>query len=229
MLRRCLPFIVIACIIMTTNIIAPVANVEAVTSPNFTERMDISWEAPAPELPRSGIVVEPDEYDHINPNIPAQEIKPPEFYRGKWTRGEYLDNGVLVQGWWVPVIATAYSPMDDLTRDDVGNPLRKTSKGVRTTRVKYGIAIPPERMPYGCDIIVPKGNHYEDDYGNVKFKADDTGPIIRDNTKITGTIHIDLRYWPVKDAFNYNKGKGRKKFCIFVIDPDSKYAKFAKR
>lgn len=228
MLRRCWPYIAMACVCIATNILAPISHVEAETPPR-PQFIEATPEAPALELPRSEIAIEPDEFDHINPTIPAQEIKPPEFYRGKWIRGEYLDDGVLVQGWWVPVIATAYSPMDDLTRDDESNPLRKTSKGVKTTKVKYGIAIPPERLPYGCEIIVPKGNHYENDRGGVKFTADDTGPIIRDNTRRTGTIHIDLRYWSVRDAFNYNKGQGRKKFCVFVIDQDSKYAKFSRK
>lgn len=226
MFKRSLPYIIMACIYMATNVLVPTGTAQAEFSD--TQIQNIPWPT-FEQAPVSTVRLEPDEYSHINPNTPAQEMPVPAFYRGKWTRGEYIDNGKIVNGWWVPVIATAYSPMDRLTRDDENNPLRKTSKGVRSTKVQFGIAIPPVRMPYNCEIIVPHGNHYEDYNGGTKFKADDTGPIIRDNTAATGIIHIDLRYWKVSDAKNYNKGAGRKSFCIFVIDEAGKYAKFASK
>jgi 3D (Asp-Asp-Asp) domain-containing protein len=124
-------------------------------------------------------------------------------------------------GYWLEVQATAYSPLDAFTRDDIGNPSRRTANGTRTNRVPYGIAADPSYLPYGTRIIVPHGFGYLDrarpmDSAQPEarvFTVDDTGSIITERTRATGLVHLDLRFISVLSAQRF----GSKRIAVFVI------------
>ena len=125
-------------------------------------------------------------------------------------------------GYWIEAEVTAYSPLDAFTRDDIGNPSRRTANGTRTKIVPYGVAADPRYLPYGTRLIVPEGYGYLDRLRPVGgdgariFTVDDTGPMIVERTRVTGRIALDLRFIGVTAALRF----GRKTMPIFVIiDP----------
>lgn len=122
------------------------------------------------------------------------------------------------RGYWLQVVATAYSPLDEFTRDDENNPERRTASGVRTAARPYGIAAPLKSLPIGTRIIIPEGYGYLDrsSAGARVFTVDDTGGIIRQRTLDTGIVHLDLRYRSIAAA----RAFGSKTMPVFVItDP----------
>lgn len=123
---------------------------------------------------------------------------------------------VAESGRWVEVILTAYSPLDKFTRDDTNNPQRLTSTGKATALVPYGIAADPRSLPYGTRILIPPGLGYLDRSRPQArtFIVDDTGSAIRENTRRSGVIHLDLRYIGVPDALRF----GRKRAWVFVYE-----------
>jgi 3D (Asp-Asp-Asp) domain-containing protein len=141
----------------------------------------------------------------------------------------YADDGCSsaspLVGHWVEVTATAYSPLDQFTRDDEGNPDRLTANQTSSIAHPYGIAVPRVRgsdgiwrplWPYGTRVYVPAGHGYLDQSGPADriFIADDTGGLITGNTARTGDVHIDLRYRSVSSAERF----GSKRIWIYVLD-----------
>ncbi len=120
-------------------------------------------------------------------------------------------------GRWVEAVLTAYSPLDDHTRDDVNNPDRLTSTGKRTADVPYGVAADPRSVPYGAQVYIPVGLGYLDESRPTArcFCCDDTGSVIKRRTRRTGVLHIDLRFKSVESAIVF----GTKKAWIYIYDP----------
>jgi len=118
-------------------------------------------------------------------------------------------------GYWLQVEATAYSPLDSMTRDDENNPRRLTATGISALRRPYGIAADPTALPYGTRIIIPTGYGYLDRSESEArvFTVDDTGSIVKWLTRHDGVIAIDLRYISVSSAIRF----GRKTIWVFVI------------
>jgi len=127
-----------------------------------------------------------------------------------------ISAGESLAGQWREAVLTAYSPLDDLTRDDNGNPHRLTSTGVRTASVPYGVAADPSALPYGTRVLVPAGLGYLDASraGDRVFTVDDTGPIVRRRTRATGVLHLDLRFRSVASALAF----GVRRAWVLVLD-----------
>jgi len=119
-------------------------------------------------------------------------------------------------GYWQSVVATAYSPHDAIDseyRATKGKWLHKTAYQVDVRTTPYGIAAPAWVFPDGTKLIIPAGHGYLDSRTNRVFKVDDTGGIIRQRTRETGTPHIDLRYKTEYSAKRF----GIKVIPIFVV------------
>lgn len=129
------------------------------------------------------------------------------------------------KGYWVEVIATAYSPFDEIDHWYHGTKGkdRWMTAGQRDVRKHhYGVAVPRDaqgtpRIPYGSKIWIPLDSGYlTKSYPRDRFFiADDTGGTITTKTRETGVIHIDLRYWQESWALKY----GRQRFWVFIIPP----------
>jgi len=130
------------------------------------------------------------------------------------------------RGYWVTVVATAYSPYDEIDHwyHATKGKDRWMTAGRRDVREHvYGIAVPRDAqgspmIPYGSKIWVPPSSGYlaETYPVNRFFIADDTGGKITSRTRTTGVIHIDLRYHYESGALQY----GTQQFSIFVIPLD---------
>lgn len=124
----------------------------------------------------------------------------------------------LPKGRWVKVVATGYSPHDQL--DSAYHATKgawrwKTATLTDVRTKPYGIAVPFDRIPRGAAVYVPPGSGYVGADGHI-FEADDTGKDIRANTGRTGTTHIDLRFKTEHSARRY----GRRDLWVFVYSDD---------
>ena len=120
------------------------------------------------------------------------------------------------EGYWIKVEATAYSPFDVIDSDyHLAHPSFNTADGTDWREDPYGIAADPKALPYGTKIYIPLGNGYLDGSlpNNRIFTVDDTGAKVRNNTRKTGQVFIDLRYKTPYSALRY----GRKSFYVYVI------------
>lgn len=124
----------------------------------------------------------------------------------------------LPGGKWIKVIATGYSPHDELDsayRETKGDYRWKTATLTDVRDQPYGVAVPFWRIGRGAAIYVPSGSGYVNNQGRI-FEADDTGGLIRGNTRETGIIHIDLRFRTTASAKKY----GKRTIMVFVYkDP----------
>lgn len=127
-----------------------------------------------------------------------------------------LNLTVHIHAEWIEINATAYSPFDEI---DAGyhkeHPSFNTADGTDWRKEPYGIAADSNSLPYGTKIYIPRGNGYLDESGpeNRIFTVDDTGATVRNNTRKTGQVFIDLRYKTPYSALRY----GRKSFYVYVI------------
>lgn len=124
----------------------------------------------------------------------------------------------LPKGSWVKVIATGYSPHDQLDsayRATKGDYRWKTATLTDVREQPYGVAVPFWRVKRGAAIYVPPGSGYVSRDGCI-FEADDTGGDIRDNTRRTGVTHIDLRFRTEASAKKY----GKKTIWVFLYRDD---------
>lgn len=121
------------------------------------------------------------------------------------------------EGRWVEAVLTAYSPLDDYTRDDEHNPLRLTATGVRTGEVPYGVAADPRALPFGSLVYIPRGLGYLDQSRPTDrtFAVDDTGSILKRRTRSTGILHLDLRYRSVVSAIQF----GTQRALVYIVSP----------
>jgi len=123
---------------------------------------------------------------------------------------------VAPQGRWVYAVLTAYSPLDEFTRDDVNNPDRLTATGAKTEQVPYNVAADPRSLPYGTRLFIPIGLGYLDQSrpDARTFVVDDTGAVVKHRTRRTGTLHLDLRFKSVESAVIF----GTKRAWVFVYE-----------
>ncbi len=119
-------------------------------------------------------------------------------------------------GRWVEAVLTAYSPLDDFTRDDVNNPQRLTATGAKTESVPYNVAADPRTLPFGSRIYIPTGLGYLDESrpSARSFIVDDTGSVVRRKTRRSGILHLDLRFKSVESAVMF----GTKKALVFIYE-----------
>jgi 3D (Asp-Asp-Asp) domain-containing protein len=123
--------------------------------------------------------------------------------------------GACHGGEWTPmdVVATAYCPC---TYCCGHRAVGITADGTNTRHEPYGIASDPNQLPYGTILWIPPGVGYLDriraDDTARQFVVDDTGGMLRTNTRRTGIVHIDLRYKGHADAKRF----GRKAVTIYV-------------
>ncbi len=119
-------------------------------------------------------------------------------------------------GRWVEAVLTAYSPLDEFTRDDVNNPDRLTATGVKTATVPYGVAADPRSLPFGSRVYIPVGLGYLDQSRpeDRSFTADDTGSRVKRNTRRTKVLHLDLRFKSVESAVAF----GVKRAFVFIYE-----------
>lgn len=124
----------------------------------------------------------------------------------------------LPKGKWIKVIATGYSPHDELDsayRETKGDYRWMTATLTDVRDQPYGVAVPFWRIKRGAGVYVPPGAGYVAKDGRI-FEADDTGGDIRGNTRDTGITHIDLRFRTTASAKKY----GRREIRIFVYRDD---------
>ncbi len=130
------------------------------------------------------------------------------------------------EGYWLDVVATAYSPHDDVDshyHETKGERWRWiTADGKTDVRWSpYGIAVPllngKPALPFGTQIIIPTGYGYVD--RSVKdraFKVDDVGNGHQYFKRKDGALHIDLRYMSHASAIEFVPD-GFKKMRVFVV------------
>jgi 3D (Asp-Asp-Asp) domain-containing protein len=116
---------------------------------------------------------------------------------------------------WQPleVVATAYCPCKICCGV---RGVRITADGTDTREEPYGVASDPKQLPYGSTVWIPTGIGYLDHSRPTddqrQFTVDDTGGLIRRNTRRTGIVHIDLRFVRHSNALKF----GKKTITIYV-------------
>lgn len=125
---------------------------------------------------------------------------------------------ICVAAWagdWVPmeVVATAYCPCIYCCGSRAAG---ITADGTKVNEVPYGVASDPRVLPYGSTVWIPTGVGYLDtsrsEEESRQFPVDDTGGLLRTNTRRTGIPHIDLRFRTHWSAKRF----GRKTITIYV-------------
>ena len=133
-----------------------------------------------------------------------------------------LPAAMIEGGYWVEAVVTAYSPHDAIDSDyhlTKGKDRWRTAAMVDVREQPYGVAVPHSRgvpsVPYGSRIYIPQGHGYLDSSRRHDrwFTADDTGGIISQRTRTTGTLHIDLRYKTEYSALKF----GRKTMLVYIL------------
>ena len=128
----------------------------------------------------------------------------------------WLLAALAAAGEWSPleVTATAYCPCTICCGvRGVGI----TADGTDTREEPYGIATgSTATLAYGTVVWIPPGAGYLDrsraSEDGRQFVVDDTGGLLRTNTRRTGVLHIDLRFKYHGSAQRF----GRKSLTIFV-------------
>ena len=116
---------------------------------------------------------------------------------------------------WEPmeVIATAYCGCVRCCGERAAG---ITANNTKIREVPYGVASDPDCLPYGSTVWIPPGVGYLDASRSTdesrQFPVDDTGGLIRSNTRRTGIPHIDLRFIRHSNAKKF----GRKTITIYV-------------
>jgi hypothetical protein len=131
-------------------------------------------------------------------------------------------------GYWIEVVATAYSPQDPIDhhyRETKGERWRWITADGRTDvrQVPYGVAVPLNGrkpwLPFGTRLLIPVGDGYVDQSRPDRvFRVDDVG-----NGKEyfkhdrDGRLHVDLRFKTHKSAIAWAGPTGRRVLRVFVI------------
>jgi len=135
-----------------------------------------------------------------------------------------------LQGRWLTVRATAYSPHDTIDGSyhaTKGERWRWITADGRTDvrRNPYGIAVPRlagsrPAWPYGTRVLIPAGQGYLDQSQPDEriFAVDDSGGAIRGKTERSGVLHIDLRFRSESSARQFGGDLGWRELRVFVID-----------
>jgi 3D (Asp-Asp-Asp) domain-containing protein len=127
-------------------------------------------------------------------------------------------------GYWVNVVATAYSPHDGIDHhyhETKGERWRWVTADGRTDvrKIPYGIAVPYVNkkpiLPFGTKIIIPTGQGYLDisKPNDRIFKVDDVGNGKEYFKSDRGMMHIDLRYKNTDYALKW----GKKQIRVFIV------------
>lgn len=137
-----------------------------------------------------------------------------------------------LEGHWVEVCATAYSPedpIDSVYRESKGEKWRwKTANGRTDVRhTPYGIAVPVKRADgkvrpqwsFGTRVVIPVGLGYLDRSraDDRVFTVDDTGDGKEYFATKNGKTHIDLRFKQHADAIRWAGPLGYRFIHVFVL------------
>ena len=125
------------------------------------------------------------------------------------------------KGHWVDVVATAYSPDDQIdeayhNKHPAG--YHRTADNTNTDKVPYGIAAPqrgPMVIPFHTRLILGWPSSDGGPFGRV-LEVDDTGGVITRKSSATAHLYIDIRMKTEEDALKF----GHHTMYIFIIDQD---------
>jgi 3D (Asp-Asp-Asp) domain-containing protein len=130
-----------------------------------------------------------------------------------------LLSAVLAASWEpLEVVATAYCPCTYCCGHRAAG---VTADGTRTKDEPYGVATgSTTALPYGTVVWIPASSGYLSNQlpadEQRQFTVDDTGGLLRSNTRATGVVHIDLRFRHHGNARRF----GVKRITIYVWKDD---------